>query len=242
MAGMGYGYGSECHLLRWMGRHRSAFDEAVRQAMGKSSNAVNWLDFNFAGSDWPDAELKGLDFISDAATQADWSTWWPKGRGIHNWDAVGWWGDPAQKELVLVEAKAHVGEIRSECKAKPAGGRGVIEQSLKETAAIVGVTDIKPWMEDHYQLANRLAIVHFLRKCGYNPHLILIYFVGDIRNTSRICPQTPHAWAVELYKQKIEMGLTSTHALSPFVHELFLHVSEKSAWLHPNSSSFIALF
>ena len=29
MARMGYAYGSECHLLRWMGRHRRAFDAAV---------------------------------------------------------------------------------------------------------------------------------------------------------------------------------------------------------------------
>jgi len=32
---IGYGHGSEYHLLRWMGRHRHAFDSAVLAAVGR---------------------------------------------------------------------------------------------------------------------------------------------------------------------------------------------------------------
>jgi hypothetical protein len=50
MAKIGYGYGSECHLLRWMGRHRKAFDKTMLNTVGTSSNEkeIEWLDFGFS--------------------------------------------------------------------------------------------------------------------------------------------------------------------------------------------------
>ena len=39
------GYGSEFHLLRWMGRHRKVFDARVSEKLSVSS--VEWLDFQF---------------------------------------------------------------------------------------------------------------------------------------------------------------------------------------------------
>lgn len=240
MAEIGKGYGSECHLLRWMGRHRHAFDEAVRQALGKTSGAVDWLDFHFEPRRaWADAELKGLKFVPDQTIQMQWSKWWPQGHGIHNWDAVGWWGDRAAKELVLVEAKAHLSEIRSSCKATSVGSLALIKEALAETAHELNVLDIDPWLCPHYQLANRLAAVHFLRTCGYQPHLVLVYFVGDKGASNRDNPKLPAEWAVPLSQQKAEMGLTG-HPL-PSVHELFLHVSEPSAWLKPDPASRIGL-
>src|SRR5690349_3031206 len=111
---MGYGYGSECHLLRWMGRHRQAFDRAVCAALGRPTGTLRWLDFGFdARKDWPDAELKGLEFLQDATLMERWSAWWPQRRGIHNWDAVAWFFADSGAKLVLVEAKAHVAELRS---------------------------------------------------------------------------------------------------------------------------------
>jgi hypothetical protein len=238
MSAMGYGYGSECHLLRWMGRHRNAFDVGVRSAMGKSTGSVSWLDVNFAPKkDWPDAELKGLEFIDDPGVKSEWRSWWPHGAGIHNWDAVGWWGQRAAKEIILVEAKANLAEIRSPCNAKPEGGRGRIEQSLTETAVALGVQSIDSWLTDHYQLANRLAAIHFLKGHGYQPHLLLVYFVGDKGNTSRVTPQSPDEWAAPLAEQKKQMGLPVSHPLSECVKELFLHISERSAWLRPDSTS-----
>ena len=242
MAHMGYGYGSECHLLRWMGRHRRAFDSAVRQALGKSSGAVDWLDFHFApGRDWPDAEWKGLDFITEDVVRDDWRTWWPQGRGIHNWDAVGWWGNPANREVVLMEAKAHPGELGSPWGATADDSRERIKRSLTKTAASLGITSIDRWMNDYYQLANRLAVVHFLRKHGYHPHLLLVYFVGDLIGAGRKPPQTVDGWKAPLADQKEKMGLPATHALSRFVHELYLPVSAGKAWLRPDSSTEIVL-
>ena len=62
MAEMGDGYGSECHLLRFLGRHRERFNEMVSAKIG--SDAVRWIDFHFdRNKRWMDGERKGLDFL-----------------------------------------------------------------------------------------------------------------------------------------------------------------------------------
>src|SRR4051812_16707829 len=108
MGEMGYGYGSECHLLRWMGRHRKQFDESVARSVGRPGTAIDWLDFRFREKGpWPDAELEGMEFLSD--NQAVWNAWqqfWPQTGTPPTWDAVGWLGSGDARELLLVEAKA----------------------------------------------------------------------------------------------------------------------------------------
>ena len=60
MAEMGDGYGSECHLLRYLGRHRSLFNQEVDSAI--SGQDLEWLDYPFDPTrTWRDGEWKGLD-------------------------------------------------------------------------------------------------------------------------------------------------------------------------------------
>ena len=63
MAEIGYGYGSECHLLRFLGWHRNELNAHVRKAIG--CKEIKWLDFGFDSRKhrWPDAEIRGLDFL-----------------------------------------------------------------------------------------------------------------------------------------------------------------------------------
>ena len=85
---MGYGYGSEWQLVRFLGRHRGLLDRRVTEATGLSD--IELLDFRFKSSGWlGDGELLGLDFVEDGDLKSEWSKWWPTGRGIMNWDAVG---------------------------------------------------------------------------------------------------------------------------------------------------------
>jgi len=80
---------------------------------------INWMDFEFNKRKlWPDSELRGLEFLYDRPNlKAKWQEFWPTGRGIHNWDAVGWIGEEPHSELLLLEAKAYVGELESTCGA-----------------------------------------------------------------------------------------------------------------------------
>ncbi len=45
MAEIGHGYGSEWHLLRFLGRHRANLGAAIQRLIG--CDTISWLDFPF---------------------------------------------------------------------------------------------------------------------------------------------------------------------------------------------------
>ena len=121
MTKFGDRYGSECHLLRYLGRHRQELDRKICQKI--NALHISWLDFLFrpnAEDKWADAEWESLDFLQDNNHPAvtAWKKKWPHGKGIHNWDALGKIKILGQEEWLLVEAKAHTGELRSDCGAE----------------------------------------------------------------------------------------------------------------------------
>ncbi len=233
MGYIGHGYGSECHLLRWMGRHRQAFDKATLRAMGVNSESIviDWLDTNFCKDPrkWYDAELKGLDFISDKKVLNGWHIEWPQSGNPQNWDAVGVLkkpGNPDQQGIVLVEAKAHIGEISTHIGAKSPKSLQLIESTLRRTADNLHATfDKKTWMQEFYQHSNRLAVYDYMKRCGLNPYLLFVYFIGDLGNSSRICPQDVRGWESALSDLDQKMGIQHIYA-SEHVSKLFLSVTD----------------
>jgi hypothetical protein len=222
MAIVGAGYGSECHLLRYLGRHRRVFDERVGAAIGGA--LLEWLDFHFDPSQvWPDGERRGLDFVDDAAVQAAWRAWWPQGRGIHNWDAVARYRAGAETGWLLVEAKANVEELASDCKAKPEGGRAQIEAALAETKGALGVDAARDWLRGHYQSANRIAALHFLGAHGVAARLLYVYFSGD-RTPNRTCPADATGWEDALERERMHLGIPAAHPIRARIHALHLPV------------------
>lgn len=62
MSRLGYGYGSEWHLLRYLGYRREALNKRVVERVG--GDHVSWLDFPFnCGRPLLDDEWKGLSFL-----------------------------------------------------------------------------------------------------------------------------------------------------------------------------------
>ncbi len=224
MSKMGNGYGSECHLLRWMGRHRNRSDREILAALGQEDGRIDWLDFHFDPlAEWLDGEWKGLDFIDDAEVQAAWAKFWPQTGNAMNWDAVGWVVSDRSHELLLVEGKAHLGEIASSCGAK-GRGREKIAKALDETKQALKAAPASDWLNGYYQYANRLAVLHFLHSHGVQAHLLMIHFVGDTAKSGRECPQSVDKWHDALAKQDRHLGLPRSHALSGKVHKLYLPV------------------
>jgi len=229
MGRMGSGYGSECHLLRWMGRHRNLFDLRVSEALNRRGQPIEWLDFPFAPKNpWPDAEWKGLDFLKSPNLKAAWQEFWPQTGNAQNWDAVGWIGAGPDRELVLVEAKAHLGEISSNCGAKEPS-RSIIKTAFERTQKALSITTSSDWVAKYYQYANRIACVHFLHANGVAAHMLFVYFVGDESGSTRKCPQTKNEWEQSLSEQDAYLGLVGGHLLSAYIHKLFLHVSSEEA-------------
>jgi hypothetical protein len=224
MAEMGDGYGSECHLLRFLGRHRDQFDRLVLSSTG--AYTVRWLDFHFDPTRrWQDGERKGLDFLPpDHPAVAAWTKYWPQRGSQPNWDAVGVVSIGGADEWLLVEAKAHIGEMVSDCKASEEGGLSKIRSALDEVKAIVGVPIDRDWLRRYYQFANRLAVMNFLLRNNVPARLLFIYFVGDKRSDGISCPQTDGEWAKALQDQAQWLGITEENALSKRVHKMFLPI------------------
>ena len=225
MGEMGQGYGSEWHLLHYLERNRAALSTAVGEAIG--CDAVEWLAApSNSGKTRKNPEWTGLDFLpTDSPARAAWSEFWPQRGNPPNWDAVGQVTTQGGTEWLLVEAKAHLGEIQSSCGAKAAGGRATIERALAETKAALGVPAERDWLSGYYQYCNRVAVLHFLTRQSVPARLLFLYFTGDrFPDGTADCPADAKGWKSALEAQAAHVGLPEGHPLSDRIHTLFLPV------------------
>lgn len=156
-----------------------------------------------------------LDFLADELSE-----FWPKG-GPH-WDALAYVMLSYEKGtglgVVLVEAKSHVAELASQCKASPESLEKT-EKSLNETKQWLGVAEEVDWTDGYYQMANRLAHLCFFHKQNVPAWLVNIYFLND--------PHTPislEEWKKELFKVKQKLGLKSVSI--SYTADIFLEAKE----------------
>lgn len=231
---MGCGYGSEFHLLRYLGYHRRELNHVIEEKTG--GRVLDWLDFSFdPKKSFPDldVEWKGLDFLdSNASVISAWKKFWPQTGNVPNWDAVGLLQSGSQVECLLVEAKAHASEIKSECGASEHGGLPKIKEAFAGTINANSFNStVKKWLGPYYQHANRLAHLHFLLKHNISARLIFIYFLADQwpegGNGGKdpvICPASEQEWNLYLQRMYEHLGLTGPTKLEQRVHRLFLHV------------------
>lgn len=227
MGTIGYGYGSEWHLTLWMARRRSAVTHHIEQRLGVSG--LRWLDheqYRHKGGHLALRERRGLDFLppKDRARQ-EWERSWPQTGGVHNWDAVGHTTTGGVSTWVLVEAKAHVGELLSSCGAVADESRRRIADILIHARGRLGAPDSSDWMKDHYQYCNRLALLQFLRERDVDARLLFVYFTGDradLGAPGRDCPPDEDRWRPALDTQKRNVGLPASASILSFVYELFL--------------------
>src|SRR5260221_8757699 len=153
MAPIGYGYGSEWHLLQHLGRRRAAFTRRIQALTGCSD--IQWLDHEEDIEPWTRRqtvrELRGLEFLASTDhTRQDWERLWPHSGNVHNWDAVGQVTADTQSSWILVEAKAHLGELASSCAATSDGSRRRIRDVLDHTRSDLGVTGDTDWSREYY--------------------------------------------------------------------------------------------
>jgi hypothetical protein len=220
MGKIGFGYGSEWQLLWYLARHRDELSREVCSATGASS--VHWLDFPRAGEN-DDAEWKGIDFITSKPVRDAWASFWPQKGNPPNWDAIGVAEINGSRVWLLVEAKAHAGELHSNCGASEAGGLPRIRSSFNAVKAKLGVGPNVDWLTGYYQKANRVAILSFLEDQGVAARLIHLYFCGDTVGVN-VGPKTPDEWRLHIQKQNTALGLAAEHPLARCIHDLFLPV------------------
>ena len=236
MARSGKGYGSEYHLNLYLRYNREGLNTAVCDKIG--ADALHF-DCPFqpirpnqkAPEQGSGAEWRSLDFLpkDSAVVRKEWCNRWPHRGNVMNWDAVGEVEISGQREWLLIEAKAHTGEIKTYCRAKSDKSIKCITQVFDKTKEALGVASDAKWMKPYYQYANRLAVLHHLSQHNIGAHLLFIYFCGDRRPDGETCPKDESGWRGALAEQDRHIGLPEEHELSRRIHKLSLPVWFDSA-------------
>lgn len=252
MGTIGYTYGSEWHVLRFLGYHRDHLNRAVEAAM-PGARVVRWLDQRFRKDDGPpdpgcysqspqvpgrrprprrlDRELTAIDFLPPdelARVAGGWAEYWPQTGTPPNWDAV------AQIELggtphwLLVEAKSHLREVISFCGAQGPALDTILAAFASTIQHVGSHTQPNDWLGPYYQFCNRLAVLSFLLQHDVPAKLLFIYFLGDVFPAGRQppLPNESQGWMPLLQAMENHVGWAETeqNGLIGHVHKLFLPV------------------
>ena len=145
---------------------------------------------------------------------------WPE-RGPQ-WDALGLTDGGG---IILVEAKAYIGEMRS----GPSGAGGIssrrIEASLRETQRFLGADAGASWADsEFYQYANRLAHLYLLAQLnGLDAWLVMLYFRNDVAMGG---PERIRHWEEAIAAEHAALGLPQQHPLAGRVAHLYPNVRD----------------
>jgi hypothetical protein len=230
MGKIGYSYGSEWHLLRYLGYHREYLSKQVLDITGGKD--ISWLDFHFSKKYaflYNDRELVGLEFIKKSEVIKKWGEFWPQTGTSQNWDAVGKIIYEDHEEWLLVEAKAHLGEVQSSCGAGSPKSIAKIKLAFHKTihSFCPEETLVENWLSPYYQTANRLASLHFLmRECAppIPACLLFVYFYGDQRPDSE-CPQQEADWYQVIENIENRLGIDQSSELYKRVHHTYMPIN-----------------
>lgn len=171
-----------------------------------TNNQVQWVspDPNNDFYEYRDDFLEGLSLENIDLTNAEnkLRNFWPKGGP--QWDGLAIVdGKAGEKGILLVEAKAHSDETKSDLKATSKVSVDLIESSIGEVQSYMNVKP-RVWTREYYQLANRLCYLYFLNyKLNIPTWLVLINFVND----TSFRPTTLNEW-LQHYSRILEgMGI-----------------------------------
>jgi len=237
---IGFGYGSEWHLLRYLGYHREYLSLRTLEITG--GNSLEWLDIDFSKKNEPlrdDKEFLGVEFSQNANVQESWKSFWPQTGNSQNWDAVGKIHFGSYDGWLLVEAKGHIGEMESKCGATKVASKQKIHLALEKASRAFGNQSkpVENWLEPYYQYANRLAVLYFLmNECvpSVNARLLFIYFYGENR-VNLECPQNEQEWLPAIQKMYARLGVDKNYELTKRIHHLFLPVNPSGNGIRPKS-------
>lgn len=124
------------------------------------------------------------------------------------WDGVGIVkGKNRQNGLFLVEAKAHLDEMYSKIQAGDVS-RAKIVKTIEEVKNYTkSNASLEIWLEQYYQLSNRLAYLYVLNeKIGIPTWLVLVNFVDDTTHN----PTGINEWIPHYQSVLNSMGMSST--------------------------------
>ncbi len=218
MAKIGYGYGSEWHLMRFMGRHRELLETIIRKAIDVAEGSFRWHDFMFSKKKTaPDIEVKGLSFLGKNRQVDGYIKGWSN---TQSWDAV----FELDNIIYLVEAKAHIEEMKDNEIDKHGGDskediKNFIYENLKQQNISIKK---EKCLGPYYQLANRLATAAFLKNKGFEARCLYIYFLnGYEKKNDNKSVASPEIYLDEIHNEIADLGLNQDE-LKPLLYHVFI--------------------
>jgi len=189
-------------------------------AFVKSKSKIEWksplpkMDFY----EYRDDFLKVLSLEQEREHEANEALrkFWPKNGP--QWDGLAIVkGDNGELGLLLVEAKAHITETKSDLKAESQVSIDLINQSMAIAQGHYGLKQTN-WTRNHYQLGNRIAFLYFMNEIVRIPTwLALLNFTdGNYKTTSR------GEWLAHYHEIYSDMGIDhAAHKLLNYVIQVF---------------------
>ena len=176
MGKIGYGYGSEWQLMRMLGRHREYFDSLVLKSYQynesiSNQHKIEWFDFKFKGL--MDSELLGEDLFNLLNISCKYNI-----LKKANWDCIGKIDDT----YLLGEAKGHIGELfKTDKSGASKDSKDAYLELVDEIMSVyrINVSYREKWINDGFQLGNRIATQYFLEKNNINCLILYILFLED---------------------------------------------------------------
>lgn len=210
--------------LKWIriavNSHRIMLNKIVVEACGfDASTTIQWLS-PIASDEYAEyGDEAFLRLLGINLTKRKLKEFWPN-RGPQ-WDAL---GISDKGQVILLEAKANIPEIVSPGTVASAESRILIEKSLAETKAFMGIDQSISWSGKLYQYANRLAHLYLLRHLNAIPaHLVFMYFLGDKDVKG---PDSVEEWKAAISVAKSVLGIAERNQLGKYIAEIYLHVHE----------------
>jgi len=208
--------GSLKWIQHFINRDPGRLDKTILDQLPGAKSIV-WRS-PLVGDDY--AEYRDSDFLTLLGLPqmtAHLESFWPR-RGPQ-WDALGL---SDRKDVLLIEAKAHIPELHSPASAASPASLERIRAALGETALACGAQTDKDWHGEFYQLANRLAHLYLLRRHGIPGWLVLINFVGDADMRG---PKSAEEWEAAYATAYAALGLPADATLLRHVLHVYLDVS-----------------
>lgn len=205
---------NECPLL---------LNRKICRRLGSPPGQIQWLSPLESDSyaEYSDETFLHRMEISLCKTQL--GNFWPT-RGPQ-WDAL---GKGNNKEILLVEAKSHIGELGSKnskgSRATPASLEK-IRSSMDMTKRHIEATGNVDWAKSrYYQYANRLAHLYLLRVLNDLPaYLITLYFLNDRKMGG---PSEISEWESAIADERRELGIPPSNRLDRYIIPAFIDVRD----------------
>jgi hypothetical protein len=177
---------------------------------------IEWLSpLRVAGyAEYRDAAF--LECLSLSRHAASLREFWPLSGP--RWDALG----RTDNTYFLVEAKANIPELISDCQANAPHSREMIAAALRRTQQWLGAKPHIDWLTGFYQYANRLAHLYFMREIAkVDAYMVFLYILND---PTRI-PTGKIEWQGALELQSALLGLGG-RAYHDYVINVFLDAAD----------------